>query len=87
MANRLVAERRRFIKPLRLEAGDVMLPDFQLTDTRSPTAIEIYGMQGNHQYLARMKEKQALYARTIAPCVEWIPPADVASVLLPNRVT
>jgi hypothetical protein len=87
MANRLVAERRRFIKPLRLEAGDVTLPDFQLTDTRPPTAIEIYGMQSNHQYLARMKEKQAVYARGTTPCVEWIPPADVASVLLPNPIT
>ncbi|BBQ02749.1 hypothetical protein BSFA1_78770 (plasmid) [Burkholderia sp. SFA1] len=87
MANLLVAERRRFIKPLRLEAGDVMLPDFQLTDTRQPTAIEIYGMQGNEQYLARKKEKQALYARDAKPCVEWIPPADLASVRLPKPLT
>ncbi|WP_238218273.1 DUF1173 family protein [Caballeronia novacaledonica] len=87
MANRLVAERRRFIKPLRLEAGDVMLPDFQMTDTRQPTAIEIYGMQGNEQYLARKKEKQALYARDAKPCVEWIPPADLASVRLPKPLT
>jgi hypothetical protein len=84
MANRLVAERRRFIKPLRLEAGDVMLPDFQLTDTHQPTAIEIYGMQGNEQYLARKKEKQALYARAATPWVEWTPPADLASVRLPK---
>ncbi|MEZ2354458.1 DUF1173 family protein [Caballeronia sp. RCC_10] len=87
MANRLVAERRRFIKPLRLEAGDVMLPDFQLTDTCEPTAIEIYGMQGNDEYLARKKEKQALYARAATRCVEWIPPADLASVRLPEPLT
>ncbi|WP_250528375.1 DUF1173 family protein [Caballeronia sp. GAWG2-1] len=87
MANRLVAERRRFIKPLRLEAGDVMLPDFQLTETRQPTAIEIYGMQGNEQYLARKREKQVLYARAATPCVEWIPPADLASVRLPKPLT
>ncbi|MFM0136423.1 DUF1173 family protein [Caballeronia grimmiae] len=83
MANRLVAERRRFTKPLRLENGDAQLPDFQLTDTEAPTAIEIYGMQGNPQYLKRKKEKQARYALTATPCVEWIPPAELASVRLP----
>lgn len=83
MANRLVAERRRFTKPLRLEAGDQLLPDFQLSDTKALTAFEVYGMQGNPQYLERKKEKQAHYARTATPCVEWIPPAKLASVRLP----
>jgi hypothetical protein len=87
MANRLVTERRRSIKPLRLEPGDVMLPDFQLTDTHKPTAIEVYSMQGNQQYLARKKEKHALYARAATPWVEWIPPTDLASVRLPKPVT
>ncbi|WP_250518900.1 DUF1173 family protein [Caballeronia sp. ATUFL_M1_KS5A] len=83
MANRLVAERRRFTKPLRLEPGDELLPDFQLSDTEALTAIEVYGMHGNPQYLERKKEKQAHYARTATPCVEWIPPAELASVRLP----
>ncbi|WP_250479742.1 MULTISPECIES: DUF1173 family protein [unclassified Caballeronia] len=83
MANRLVAERRRFVKPMRLEQGDAMLPDFRLIDTTFPTAIEVYGIQGNAQYVARKAEKQALYARDGAPCVEWIPPDDLASVRLP----
>lgn len=83
MANRLVAERRRFVKPLRLETGDAMLPDFRLTDTATPTAIEVYGMQGNQQYAVRKAEKQALYAQQRTPCVEWIPPTDLASVRLP----
>jgi len=30
-------------------------------------------MQGNPQYLERKKEKQARYARTTTPCVEWTP--------------
>ncbi|MBC8640746.1 DUF1173 family protein [Caballeronia sp. EK] len=34
MANRLVEERRRFTKPLRLETGDTLLPDFRLTGHR-----------------------------------------------------
>jgi len=74
MANRLVAERRRIVKPMRLEQGDAMLPDFRLIDTTVPTAIEVYGIQGNAQYVARKAEKQALYAREGAPCVAWIPP-------------
>ncbi|WP_050455465.1 DUF1173 family protein [Candidatus Burkholderia verschuerenii] len=82
MANRLVAERRRFKKPMRLVPGDDTLPDFQLTDTATPTVIEVYGMHDNAQYLARKTQKQALYARAATPCVEWIPPADVRSVRL-----
>ncbi|WP_409018315.1 DUF1173 family protein [Caballeronia sp. LZ035] len=83
MANRLIAERRRFKKPLRLAPGDDTLPDFQLTDTSTPTAIEVYGMLGNAQYLARKTQKQAIYARAATPCVEWIPPAALESVRLP----
>ncbi|GJH30581.1 hypothetical protein [Caballeronia novacaledonica] len=60
-----------------------MLPDFRLTDRTVPSAIEVYGIQGNAQYVARKAEKQALYAREGAPCVEWIPPDDLASVQLP----
>ena len=83
MANRLVEERRCFTKPLRLETGDTLLPDFRLTDTATLTAVEVYGMQGNPEYLARKNKKRALYARTATPRVEWIPPAELASVRLP----
>ncbi|SAL81787.1 hypothetical protein AWB74_06058 [Caballeronia arvi] len=83
MANRLVAERRRFKKPLRLVPGDDTLPDFQLTDTSTPTAVEVYGMLDNAQYLARKTQKQAIYARAATPCVEWIPPAALESIRLP----
>ncbi|WP_061160404.1 DUF1173 family protein [Caballeronia temeraria] len=83
MANRLVAERRRFKKPLRLMPGDDTLPDSRLTDTSTPTAIEVYGMLDNAQYLARKTQKQAIYARAATPCVEWIPPAALESIRLP----
>lgn len=41
MANRLVAERRDFIKPVRMLDGDDMLPDFVLRDTATETHIEV----------------------------------------------
>ncbi|MFM0027460.1 DUF1173 family protein [Paraburkholderia madseniana] len=83
MANRLVEERRRFIKPMRLDDGDVMLPDFRLTDTSPETAIEVYGMESNDAYLIRKAQKQALYAERKLPCAEWIPPAPLSTVALP----
>ncbi|MFL9911984.1 DUF1173 family protein [Paraburkholderia sp. RL17-337-BIB-A] len=83
MANRLVDERRRFIKPMRLDDGDVMLPDFRLTDTSPETAIEVYGMESNDAYRIRKAQKQALYAEHKLPCVEWIPPAPISTVALP----
>jgi hypothetical protein len=83
MANRLIAEGRRFVKPMRLDDGDVMLPDFRLTDTKPEAAIEIYGMESNADYRMRKTEKQVLYAARRQPCVEWVPPAPLASVVLP----
>lgn len=83
MANRLVEERRRFVKPMRLDDGDVMLPDFRLTDTAPETAVEVYGMESNDAYLIRKAQKQALYAQRRLPCVEWIPPAPLSAVVLP----
>jgi hypothetical protein len=84
MANRLVAEGRRFYKPLRLTPGDEMLPDFVLTDTAAATAIEVYGMESNNAYRRRKEEKQAIYAQRRVPCVEWVPPAPLALVRLPT---
>jgi hypothetical protein len=83
MANRLVAEGRRFYKPMRLMPGDEMLPDFVLTDTAAPTAIEVYGMESHDAYRRRKEQKQAIYAQKRTPCVEWVPPADLLSVRLP----
>lgn len=84
MANRLVDERRRFEKPLRRDEGDDMLPDFRLTDTARSTAIEIYGMEANDAYRARKLQKQAMYASRREPCVEWVPPSPLSSVVLPS---
>ncbi|MFM0144979.1 DUF1173 family protein [Paraburkholderia sp. RL18-085-BIA-A] len=84
MANRLVEERRRFVKPMRLTDGDVMLPDFRLIDTAPATAIEVYGMESNDAYLARKATKQTLYAQRGEPCIEWVPPVPLSSVALPS---
>jgi hypothetical protein len=71
MANRLVAERRVFEKPIRMTDGDDMLPDFVLLDTRPPTHIEVYGMNGLASYERRKKEKQMLRVERGIPAVEW----------------
>jgi hypothetical protein len=84
MANRLVLERRRFEKPMRFSDADEVLPDFILSDTSTPTFIEVYGMESNAQYRARKAEKQAIYARKQTRVVEWTPPADINTVSLPR---
>ncbi|PCE30284.1 DUF1173 family protein [Burkholderia ubonensis] len=71
MANRLVAEGRRFDKPIRLEDGAEMLPDFILTDTTVPTHIEVYGMNGVAEYEARKREKRCLRVARGIHAVEW----------------
>jgi len=90
MANRLVAEHRSFVKPVRMSPADDMLPDFILRDTDQETHIEVYGMNGVASYEARKREKQALRAARRIPAVEWnierealenvvLPPSRIAS--------
>ncbi|SOE97508.1 Protein of unknown function [Burkholderia sp. D7] len=83
MANRLVSERRRFAKPMRLEGEDVLLPDFIFSDTRAATVIEVYGMESNKAYRRRKEQKQTLYAQKRTNVVQWVPPAALAAVSFP----
>ncbi|MFM0441050.1 DUF1173 family protein [Paraburkholderia strydomiana] len=71
MANRLVAEGRYFQKPVRLNDGDDMLPDFVLRDTPTDTHVEVYGMNGVEEYEARKEQKRALRSARQIPVVEW----------------
>ncbi|MEZ0606279.1 DUF1173 family protein [Paraburkholderia sp. IW21] len=71
MANRLVAEHRDFLKPLRMAPDDAMLPDFVLRDTDTPTHIEVYGMNGLASYEARKEQKRALRLARRIPAIEW----------------
>jgi hypothetical protein len=41
-------------------------------------------MESNEAYRARKLQKQAMYASRREPCVEWIPPLPLASVVLPS---
>jgi hypothetical protein len=87
VANRLVAEHRSFIKPVRMADGDDMLPDFELTDTSPRTHIEVYGMNGVPAYEARKAEKQQLRRQRQIPAVEWdVDKQRLADVVLPSPV-
>ena len=83
MANRLVAEHRAFDKPIRLEDGAAMLPDFVLTDTPTPTQLEVHGMNGQSDYEARKAAKRARRLRDGIPAVEWNIEDPLESVTLP----
>lgn len=60
VAEKLVAEHRRFEKPLRFDAEDVTFPDFWLKDVGAPIPMEVWGMTSS-EYLARKAEKIAYY--------------------------
>jgi hypothetical protein len=85
LAERLVAEARRFTKPLRHVGATEVHPDFVLNDTHPETVIEVYGMTGNAKYDARKLEKQAHYAAHSVRCVEWVPATTpLSSLALPR---
>ncbi|WP_066732978.1 DUF1173 family protein [Cupriavidus sp. D384] len=84
MADRLIAERRAFRKPLRHIGRAAAHPDFVLTDVTPETVIEVLGMTGNADYDARMAEKRVQYRAAGIPVIEWDATASpLAAVQLP----
>lgn len=70
LAEKLVLEKRRFTKPLKVARGDTALPDFVLTDTKPELVLEVFGMNTN-QYLERKAEKLENYRREGKPVWSW----------------
>jgi len=85
MANRLVAERRRFTKPLRHLGSAPVHPDFELDDVAARTIIEVWGMAGQDDYDDRMSEKITHYHQERIECIGWEPTqSPVIAVKLPD---
>lgn len=71
IAEKLVAEKRRFEKPLRFDAGeDAVFPDFWLRDVSMPIPLEVWGMNST-EYQARKREKVAHYDETFGTGRWW----------------
>ncbi|MCX4681354.1 DUF1173 domain-containing protein [Streptomyces sp. NBC_01433] len=77
MADALAACRRAFIKPLRYDTADAVLPDFVLTDMTPAAYVEVYGIHGREAYDRRKTEKREFYQRQGGQLIEW----DVAQPL------
>ncbi|MGW6421430.1 DUF1173 family protein [Nocardia sp. NPDC055053] len=72
MADALHAAGRSFIKPVTYDAAsDAVFPDYVLTDTTTPTYVEVWGLPGREDYERRKAEKIAHYQRTAATLIEW----------------
>lgn len=87
IADLLVAQERRFTKPMRFDAAaEVVFPDFVLSDAGADAIpMEVYGVSGNADYEARKLQKRALYQASGKPFWEWTPP-DPIPPLLPKRM-
>ena len=63
VAEKLVAEGRAFVKPMRYDAGsDQVFPDFILTDTPRHVPLEVFG-RDDATYMCRKEEKRVYYDR------------------------
>jgi hypothetical protein len=70
IANVLTQQARSFIKPLRLEDGQDVLPDFKLLDCGHPTVMEVWGMN-TPEYLAHRQIKCERYQKLGVVLWEW----------------
>src|SRR3546814_528180 len=69
-AAKLVAENRRFEKPLRFDSKDAVFPDFVLKDRGAAVPMEVWGM-ATPEYQARKREKTAHYDNVYGPSNWW----------------
>ncbi|QVJ03494.1 DUF1173 family protein (plasmid) [Nocardiopsis eucommiae] len=67
MADALIKASRSFVKPLRYDTKESVLPDFVLTDTFPHTCVEVYGMLENPDYRQRQELKREHYKSTGTP--------------------
>ena len=70
LANQLTNERRAFVKPLRLEYADDLLPDFKLMDAHRPISMEVWGMN-TFEYNQHREEKISRYRMRGELLWEW----------------
>ena len=70
IAEKLITEKRSFIKPLRYDDEEMVLPDFILTDTRCNTPMEVWGLN-TPEYIARKHEKRLIYNEGYEQWWEW----------------
>jgi hypothetical protein len=71
IANKLIAEKRSFVKPMRYDASeDDVHPDFILLDTDAEAPLEVYGRE-DEAYEIRMEEKRIYYETHFAQGAWW----------------
>lgn len=71
IAEKLTAEKRAFMKPLRFDADqDAVFPDFILRDTNKDVPLEVFG-RTDEDYEARKAEKIAYYDRNFGTAHWW----------------
>lgn len=71
IADKLAAERRGYMKPLRFDAGeDTIFPDFILLDTDKNTPMEVFG-RTDEAYEARKAEKVEYYKENFGSDGWW----------------
>jgi hypothetical protein len=76
VADKLIAEQRRFSKPLKLEGELRYLPDFLLHDCQVPWVMEVFGITNDDQYQAHKLEKLQYYRDHGIPCWQWEPDTE-----------
>lgn len=84
VADLLVDQRRTFDKPLQVQDGDILLPDFVLLDTDPATPMEVFGMK-TEAYLARKAAKLLSYQGRGAPLWQWDAADDAPVPPFPPR--
>ncbi|SLI00684.1 Predicted transcriptional regulators containing the CopG/Arc/MetJ DNA-binding domain [Mycobacteroides abscessus subsp. abscessus] len=70
MADALAAAGRSFVKPLRYDTSEAVLPDFVLLD-QPRTYVEVWGLPGRESYEQRKQRKVEHYQNHARELIEW----------------
>ncbi|OAI03865.1 hypothetical protein A1353_14085 [Methylomonas methanica] len=85
VADNLIAERRAFSKPLKLEGELRYLLDFMLQDCQVPWVMEVFGITNDDKYQAQKLEKLQYYRDHGIPCWQWEPDTEKVMPDFPIR--
>jgi hypothetical protein len=86
VADKLIAEKRAYSKPLKLDEELRYLPDFLLHDCQEPWVLEVFGMTNDDKYQAHKLEKLQYYRDRGIPCWQWEPDSDQAVPEFPGKI-
>jgi hypothetical protein len=86
MATAMIEAGRAFVKPLRYDQTQDMLPDFIIVDEKPPIFVEVFGVTNNPEYEQRKQDKIAMYKAHGKKLLSWDVSKEKTTPSVPSKL-